>query len=43
MTNMNRAFSVNCLESNNYNPEAAFAVFQRLHGENKVPPEAFIK
>lgn len=43
VTNMNRAFSQKCLEENAFNPETAFDVFQKLHLNNKIPAEAFIK
>lgn len=41
VTNMNRSFAIKCLEENNYNAEAAYAIFQQLQASNMIPPEAF--
>ena len=43
VTNMNREFSLKCLEENSFNPDAAYDVFQKLQVNNLIPPEAFIK
>lgn len=41
MTGMNPAFSLQCLESNNWNPTAAFANFQELQASGQLPASAF--
>ncbi|KAK7867453.1 hypothetical protein R5R35_009764 [Gryllus longicercus] len=42
-TTMNPLWSRKCLEENQWNFNAAVAVFTQLHSEQKVPPEAFVQ
>lgn len=41
VTGMNSAFSKQCLEEHNFNPETAFSVFKELNNKNMIPQEAF--
>ncbi|XP_004531112.1 nuclear RNA export factor 1 [Ceratitis capitata] len=42
-SNMNIEWSKKCLEETNWDYNHAAFVFDKLHKENKIPPEAFIK
>ncbi|XP_017482149.1 PREDICTED: nuclear RNA export factor 1 [Rhagoletis zephyria] len=42
-SNMNIEWSKKCLEETNWDYNHAAFVFDKLHKENKIPPEAFVK
>ncbi|XP_011209419.2 nuclear RNA export factor 1 [Bactrocera dorsalis] len=42
-SNMNIEWSTKCLQETNWDYNHAAFVFDKLHKENKIPPEAFIK
>ncbi|XP_077293168.1 nuclear RNA export factor small bristles isoform X2 [Arctopsyche grandis] len=42
-SNMNLEWCTNCLEQTQWNIEKAVIIFDQLHSQGKIPPEAFIK
>ncbi|KAI5646217.1 tap, RNA-binding domain-containing protein [Phthorimaea operculella] len=42
-TGMNNHWSVNCLQETQWDLQRALFIFNQLHSEGKIPPDAFIK
>ncbi|XP_028034619.1 nuclear RNA export factor 1 [Bombyx mandarina] len=42
-TGMNEHWSINCLQETGWDLQRAMFIFNQLHSEGKIPPEAFVK